>query len=269
LVDEFQDTSQHQFELVHTLTASSRRLTVVGDDAQSIYAFRGANVGNFGLFTNHYGRDAVVVELQQNYRSSGNIVVVASHLIKPNYDNDPTRKNMIAMKDAGHPVRLLMTEDASGEVNTVLQAIQQLNQQGVAFSDIAVLTRTRVIAAEFELEMKRKQIPYAFPSGTGLKDRHEVHTLLAYMTLALDDSHDEAFVIACNVPQRNITKPAVTSLTRYASTHRISLMTCARSLVFGSGALDGWNSGSARELAALRYVDSISMSCSLICQVHN
>ncbi len=193
LVDEYQDTNGSQYRIVRALAARHRNLCVVGDDDQSIYGWRGAEVAHILQFTRDWP-DATVVRLEMNYRSTAAILEHANRLIA--FNKLRHDKILRADRPGGEKPRILQCKDETEEAKTVVDDIRrQLRQPGVDAGDIAILFRTNEQPRSFEAELRRQKIPYVLIGGTSFFDRKEVRDILAYVRL-LVMPRDETLVAA-------------------------------------------------------------------------
>ena len=202
LVDEFQDTNYVQGCIVWQLTQSRRRVCVVGDDAQSIYSFRGANIDNILGFTKRYG-ETKIFKLEQNYRSTQSIVNAANSLIAKN--SEQIRKNVYSELDKGEPLMLYQAYSDLEESEIVANRIQQLRRsEGLAYSDIAILYRTNAQSRTFEEALRKRAIPYRIYGGLSFYQRKEIKDIIAYFRIICNLHDEEALKRIINYPARGI-----------------------------------------------------------------
>ncbi len=227
LVDEYQDTNFPQYRIVQLLASRERNLCVVGDDDQSIYAFRGADVGNILRFERDYP-EAQVVILEQNYRSTQNILDGASSVIL----NNPRRRPKILITDRGAGERVVWrkTTDEEGEARSVCAALLEERRRGRSLSDCAVLYRTHAQSRPIEEALRRQTLPYLLVGGVRFYERKEVKDLLSYLRLVRNRADDWAFVRAIGVPPRGFGGTSASRLSALAAEQRISLFEAARGL---------------------------------------
>lgn len=210
LVDEYQDTNFAQYLIVKKLAALHENLCVVGDDAQSIYAFRGANIENILNFKRDYP-DFKLFKLEQNYRSTSNIVNAANSIIKKNKDQIP--KNVWTENNAGNKIQLIETQTDNLEGKKVSELIHDwLHQQNASYKDFAILYRTNAQSRAFEESLRKKNIPYKIYGGLSFYQRKEIKDLIAYFRLAANHQDEEAFKRVVNYPKRGIGDTSVDSL---------------------------------------------------------
>lgn len=207
-VDEYQDTNTAQYELVRLLTASSRNLCVVGDDDQSIYGWRGADIRNILDFEKDFP-DAVVIKLEQNYRSTANILDAANQVIAHNVGRK--EKLLWTEDEAGEKIRFFNAGDEREEASWVCERIRQRHRE-IPYSGFAVLYRTHAQSRVIEEMLVRAAIPYKVFGGTRFYDRKEVKDALAYLRLVCNLSDDVSLKRIINVPRRAIGEATVALL---------------------------------------------------------
>jgi len=202
LVDEYQDTNHSQYLIIKALASRFENLFTVGDDAQSIYAFRGANIENILNFNKDYP-DAGMYKLEQNYRSSGHIVGAANALIKANEDQLP--KDIWTENPAGEPIVVHQAVSDSDEAQFVAHTIWNgINRKQQLPDQFAILYRTNAQSRAFEDSLRRRGIAYRIYGGLSFYQRKEVKDLLAYVRLCVNPNDEEAFKRAINLPSRGI-----------------------------------------------------------------
>lgn len=202
LVDEYQDTNFSQYVIVKKLAALNENICVVGDDAQSIYAFRGANIQNILNFQKDYP-DSKTFKLEQNYRSTKNIVNAANHIIENN--KEQLEKNVWTANEEGAKVKVSRTLTDNEEGNLVANDIIDLKHHNQALnSSFAILYRTNAQSRAMEEALRKKDIPYRIYGGTSFYQRKEIKDLLAYCRLTINPDDDEALKRVINYPTRGI-----------------------------------------------------------------
>ena len=202
LVDEYQDTNHSQYLIVKALASKFENICVVGDDAQSIYSFRGANIQNILNFKKDYP-DAKTVSLEQNYRSTQNIVNAANDVIAKNINQFP--KNVFSDNEIGEKIKVYRSLSDADEANFVAGNIwEQHNFSQRKFSDFAILYRTNSQTRAFEDALRRKNIPYYVYGGLSFYQRKEIKDLLAYLRLLVNENDSEAMMRIINYPTRGI-----------------------------------------------------------------
>lgn len=202
LVDEYQDTNHSQYLIVKALASKFENLCVVGDDAQSIYSFRGANIQNILNFKKDYP-DAITVSLEQNYRSTQNIVGAANTIIAKNIEQFP--KNVFSDNEVGDKIKIYRALSDADEANFVATNIWNLhNQEQKHFGDFAILYRTNSQTRALEDALRKKNIPYRVYGGLSFYQRKEVKDLIAYLRLLVNENDNEALLRIINYPGRGI-----------------------------------------------------------------
>ncbi len=214
LVDEFQDTNTTQYRLVRAIAAKERNLCVVGDDDQSIYRWRGANIRNIRGFRRDFP-DATVVKLEQNYRSTGNIVRAALGVIQPSRDREPKRLWTEALP--GDPVHVVAVRDERDEAAQVVRLIQSEVARGVDPSAMAVFYRVHAQSRVLEEALRAENLPYQVVGGMKFFERAEVKNLLSYLRLIDNPRSDADLVRVINAPARGIGDKTVDRLLELAT----------------------------------------------------
>lgn len=202
LVDEYQDTNYAQHQIVWLLTNQHQRVCVVGDDAQSIYSFRGANIDNILNFQKMYA-DSKLFKLEQNYRSTQNIVGAANSLI--HHNQRQIHKDVFSRNDVGSPIEVCQAYSDVDEANIVVRKIRNFNRrEGLQFSQMAVLYRTNAQSRSLEEALRKDSIPYRIYGGISFYQRKEIKDVIAYFRLAVNPSDEEALRRVINYPTRGI-----------------------------------------------------------------
>ena len=203
MVDEYQDTSIAQYVLVSLLSAGTRNICVVGDDDQSIYKFRGANIRNILDFEKEF-KDAQVIKLEQNYRSSKNILNAANAVIK----NNEQRKSKALWTDnnEGETIKLHTAADEYKEAMFIADEIETEVENGAKYSDFAILYRTNAQSRVLEEAFMKSSIPYRILSGLRFYDRKEIKDIIAYLRVILNPADDVSLLRIINEPKRGIGK---------------------------------------------------------------
>ncbi len=221
LVDEYQDTNRAQHRIVEQLATVNNRVCAVGDDAQSIYSFRGAKIENILEFTRLY-KEAKLFKLEQNYRSTRCIVDAANSLIAKNRNRIP--KTVFSKKEQGDPIRVSEAYSDVEEGEIVVNQIQQLRRkEHGAFSDFAILYRTNAQSRIFEEALRKRSIPYRIYGGLSFYQRKEIKDVIAYFRLAVNPSDEEAFKRVVNYPARGIGDTTVNKIIASAFDAGVSL----------------------------------------------
>ena len=221
LVDEFQDTDHIQYRLLKLLGEKHKQVFVVGDPDQSIYSFRGANYENARLFENDFKAEKII--LDKNYRSTNLILKAANQLIKHNI-NRPAAKNLESDMGLGEAPYYHRAANDFQEAFFVANEIQRLNQQGIAYEDMAVLYRNNVLSRMFEDTFIKAEIPYTIYGGISFYARREIKDALAFIRLALDFNQDFYLKRIINVPKRSIGLVSVQKLEACAKDLNLSMM---------------------------------------------
>ena len=221
-VDEYQDTNYAQYMLVRLLAQQSRNLCVVGDDDQSIYGWRGADIRNILDFEKDFP-DATVIKLEQNYRSSANILDAANQVIARNENRKD--KALWTQQGPGEMIRLYRADDEREEAAWVCEQIRALEMQGEDASRCAVLYRTNAQSRVMEEAFVRTGVKYRIYGGLRFYDRKEVKDILAYLRVMINPADDISVRRIINVPKRAIGDTTVTELARYAAEQEMPLLT--------------------------------------------
>ena len=221
LVDEYQDTNYAQHAIVWQLTQHKRRVCVVGDDAQSIYSFRGANIDNILTFQRLY-EGARLFKLEQNYRSTQTIVGAANSLIKHNRGQIP--KEVFSEKAQGQPIHVYSYYSDIEEASGVAKKVQNLNRyEHIEWNDIAILYRTNAQSRTFEEAFRKAGIPYRIFGGLSFYQRKEIKDLIAYFRLTVNPNDEEALKRVINYPARGIGDTTISKVVTKASEQGVSL----------------------------------------------
>lgn len=231
LVDEYQDTNTSQYQLIKLLTGSRARFTMVGDDDQSIYAWRGAQPENIALLQRDYPQ-LQTIKLEQNYRSTGCILKAANHLIR--YNPHTIVKQLWSELGYGEPIRIIQTKNEEEEVSRIVSEIitHQFKHRG-SFGEYAILYRSNHQASAFEKELRKHRIPYKLSGGTSYFARAEIKDILAYLRLLTNPDDDSAFLRIVNVPRREIGPVTLEKLGEYATSRQISMLRACSELGLG------------------------------------
>ena len=221
LVDEYQDTNFAQHQIVLQLTKGHEHICVVGDDAQSIYSFRGANIDNILTFTRCF-HGAKIFKLEQNYRSTQTIVEAANCLIEKN--TDQIRKTTFSEKKRGNPIQLFEAYSDIEEGEIVANKIGELRRkEHDGFNDFAILYRTNAQSRIFEAALRKRNYPYRIYGGLSFYQRKEIKDVIAYFRLAVNPHDEEAFKRIINYPARGIGDTTVNKIVQAANANNISL----------------------------------------------
>ena len=223
LVDEYQDTNFAQHRIVWQLAHQHQHVCVVGDDAQSIYSFRGANIDNILTFQDIY-KGSQLFKLEQNYRSTQTIVEAASSLINKNARQ--IHKNIFSENDLGEPLTVSEAYSDVEEGQIVVRQLRGLRQREQAdYSDFAILYRTNAQSRIFEEELRKNAIPYKIYGGLSFYQRKEIKDVIAYLRVAVNPNDEEALKRIINYPARGIGQTTVLRIIEAANNHGVSLWT--------------------------------------------
>lgn len=233
LVDEYQDTNYAQQEIVLQLTQEHGRVCVVGDDAQSIYSFRGANIDNILDFQQKYSQGTRLFKLEQNYRSTQLIVEAANSLIRKN--ERQIRKDVFSENEQGERLTLKPAYSDKEEAIIVCNDIKRIRrQEGAEYSDFAILYRTNAQSRSFEEQMRKDGIPYRIYGGLSFYQRKEIKDVIAYFRVVSNPNDEEALRRIINYPTRGIGDTTVGKIVETANMHNVSLWTVIQQpIVFG------------------------------------
>ena len=221
MVDEYQDTNTVQFLLVSLLAKKYRNLCVVGDDDQSIYKFRGANIYNILNFEKVFP-DAQVIRLEQNYRSTQNILNAANGVIANNKGRK--EKKLWTENQKGELVHFKQYDTEYDEADSVVSRINFLAMRGVQYKDMAILYRTNAQSRIFEEKLKQKNIPYAIVRGISFYDRKEIKDLMSYLKVVDSGMDDLSVKRIINVPKRGIGQTTINRLQEFAILNQMSFL---------------------------------------------
>ena len=224
LVDEYQDTNHAQYRLLQLLVAEHRNIAVVGDDAQSVYGFRGADIRNILDFKDDFP-DATVIKLEQNYRSTQTVLDAANAIISNNRDQMP--KTLWTDLGEGDSIVLRTLDDEHSEGRYVAGEIERLVDEGLARSEIAVFYRMNSQSRVLEDTLVRREIPYQVVGGTKFYDRAEVKDAIAYLTLLINGQDAVSFQRVANTPRRGLGQTSLSRVLTHAQTTGVSIWEAA------------------------------------------
>ena len=249
LVDEFQDTNRAQYEVIKLLAKKNENVCVVGDDAQSIYAFRGADIRNILDFAKDYPKSQTF-RLEQNYRSTKNILSAADRLIKFNVDQ--LKKDLWTDNPSGEPARLLDCYDDRDEGHQILATIQnEIVAEQRALKDFAILYRTNAQSRSLEDVLRRNGVPYIIVGGIRFYERKEIKDVLAYLRMLVNQKDDESLLRTVNYPSRGIGDTSLERIMEFARVANLGLFEACLRVVEVTSLQD-------------RAKKSVSQFCSLI-----
>ena len=225
LVDEYQDTNYAQHAIVNLLTKDNHHICVVGDDAQSIYSFRGANIDNILQFNRQYP-EAITLKLERNYRSTQNIVDAANSIIRHN--KEQIEKTVFSENEKGDKILLMPSSSDKVEASKVIGHISRLHRsEDVALSEIAILYRTNAQSRSFEDALRERNIPYRIYGGLSFYQRKEIKDIIAYFRLVTNLNDEEAFKRIVNYPARGIGNTTLRKIFTASREHNVSLWAVA------------------------------------------
>jgi DNA helicase-2/ATP-dependent DNA helicase PcrA len=220
LVDEYQDTSPEQLALLQALCSKERNICAVGDDDQAIYGWRGAAADNIAAFGRHFGGAKQII-LNQNYRSTGNILAAANAVIAKNTNRQA--KVLFTADAAGEPVRVIECIDADDEAQFICESVRRLHFEGQAYKDMAVLYRSNVQARAFEAALSADRLLYRVVGGQSFFDKKEVRDALAFLGVVHNSQDEVALRRIVNVPSRGIGPQSLERLADFAQKRGCSL----------------------------------------------
>ncbi len=225
LVDEYQDTNHAQHLFLHELVKDHHRICAVGDDDQSIYRWRGANIENILNFNTAYP-NTKIVRMEQNYRSTKTILAAAAHVVKNNTNRHP--KTLWTDGETGEKVKIINLFDQNAEAYWIGDEIQRLNsEQKIPYGHQAIFYRTNAQSRLFEEECVKRGIPYSIVGATAFYQRKEIKDAIAYARMLVNPSDVVSFERIVNVPKRKLGKKSVQTLIDYASRTKISILQAA------------------------------------------
>jgi len=222
MVDEFQDTNRLQMDLIHQIVRGHNNITVVGDDDQSIYGWRGAEVKNILNFPKEF-KSCEVIKLERNYRSSAEILAVANAAIAQNKNRHGKILRAENAQDTGELPEVFILEREEDECDFVVSEVQHFMRQGYQYKDFAVLYRSNTQGGLIESALRRSNIPYTITGGTSIFDRKEVKDIMAYLKQALA-ANEVSLRRIINVPTRGIGETTIEKLTEYALANKINFV---------------------------------------------
>ncbi|NDW19642.1 ATP-dependent DNA helicase [Dysgonomonas sp. 216] len=260
LVDEYQDTNFAQYLIVKQLAEAHHRVSVVGDDAQSIYSFRGANIDNILNFQSNYP-EARIFKLEQNYRSTQNIVNAANSLISQN--KEQIKKNIYSEKEEGEKIELASAFSDFEEGIIVTNRILELRHaKSEPYKDFVILYRTNAQSRVFEESLRKKNIPYRIYGGLSFYQRKEIKDVIAYFRLIVNPFDEEAFKRIINYPTRGIGQTTLNKIVSVARLHNVSLWEIINKPLEYNLEV---NSGTAKKLSGFReMIDSFIEQLSVL-----
>ena len=220
LIDEYQDTNEAQYILTKMISSKNRKITCVGDDSQSIYSFRGANYKNILNFEKDY-KDAKTILLEENYRSTSNILDAANQVIRNNKQRKD--KNLWTSRGAGEKIKYYRAFNEKDEAQYIIRKTKELVNKGVEYKDIAVLYRTNAQSRVIEEEMLKENMPYRVIGSFYFYSRKEIKDLIAYLRLIHNSKDNISLLRVINTPKRGIGLKTIENLTEIADKKGISI----------------------------------------------
>ena len=224
MVDEYQDTNRAQYAITQLLAAKNRNIMVVGDDDQSIYSWRGADLRNILEFESDYP-EAKVVKLEQNYRSVGNILAAANAVIANNQHRK--EKRLFTDSGDGEKISVYLATDERDEGRWIAGEIDRRRAEGTSYNNMAVFYRTNAQSRMLEDMLLRAGVPYRIVGGTRFFDRAEIRDVMAYLTLVVNPADDIAAKRGVNVPRRGIGKTTIERIDQYGREMNMPFLTAA------------------------------------------
>ena len=232
LVDEYQDTNHAQYALTQLLAAKHRNIMVVGDDDQSIYSWRGADLSNILDFEKDYP-EAHVVKLEENYRSTGNILAAANAVIENNLMRK--RKTLFTLQEEGEKIMVFTASDERDEGRWIAAEIEHQHGNGTSYNQMAVFYRTNAQSRMLEDMLLRAGVPYRLVGGTRFFDRAEIRDVMAYLNLVVNPANDIAAQRVINVPKRGIGNTTIEHIRTVAAVNRCTFLQAAELCMLDEG----------------------------------
>ena len=232
LVDEYQDTNHAQYALTQLLAAKHRNIMVVGDDDQSIYSWRGADLSNILDFEKDYP-EAHVVKLEENYRSTGNILAAANAVIENNLMRKP--KTLFTLQGEGEKIMVFTASDERDEGRWIAAEIEHQHGNGTSYNQMAVFYRTNAQSRMLEDMLLRAGVPYRLVGGTRFFDRAEIRDVMAYLNLVVNPANDVAAQRVINVPKRGIGNTTIEHIRTVAAGNRCTFLQAAELCMLDEG----------------------------------
>ena len=255
-VDEYQDTNHVQYAITNLLAARHRNLMVVGDDDQSIYSWRGADIQNILDFEKDYP-DARVVRLEQNYRSTGHILAAANAVVANNSRRKP--KRLFTDAGDGEKIQVFQASDERDEGRWIGSEIEKLHDGGTSYDDMAVFYRTNAQSRILEDMFLRAGVPYKIVGGTRFFDRAEVRDVMAYLKLVVNPDDDVAALRVVNTPRRGVGTTSINKIRELAADEGISFFSACQMAIAETGLL-----GAKVRSALAEFTGVIEASCHFI-----
>lgn len=221
MIDEYQDTNNLQYKLIDLIARKNFNLCVVGDENQSIYGFRGANISNILNFEKNYS-NSKIIKLEENYRSTSTILEAANEVIKNNTSSKD--KKLWTQKGSGDLIQVLECDNGRDEVNKIIELIKEEHQNGVPYKDITILYRTNAQSRIFEEGFLRYNIPHKVFGGISFYSRAEIKDIVAYLSVITNPRDELNLTRILNVPKRKLGDKGLEKLIEYSQENKISLL---------------------------------------------
>ncbi len=221
MIDEYQDTNNLQYKIIDLIARKSSNLCVVGDENQSIYGFRGANILNILNFENNYN-NAKIIKLEENYRSTTTILDAANELIKNNKSSKD--KKLWTQNGKGDLIKVLACDNARDEVSRIIEIIKRNHQNGIAYRDMTILYRTNAQSRLFEEGFLRYNIPHKVFGGISFYSRAEIKDIIAYLSIIVNPQDELNLQRIINVPKRKVGEKGIEKIITYARENNLNLL---------------------------------------------
>ena len=221
MIDEYQDTNNLQYKIIDLIARKSSNLCVVGDENQSIYGFRGANILNILNFENNYN-NAKIIKLEENYRSTTTILDAANELIKNNKSSKD--KKLWTQNGKGDLIKVLACDNARDEVSRIIEIIKENHQNGIAYRDMTILYRTNAQSRLFEEGFLRYNIPHKVFGGVSFYSRAEIKDIIAYLSIIVNSQDELNLQRIINVPKRKVGEKGIEKIVTYARENNLNLL---------------------------------------------
>ena len=221
MIDEYQDTNNLQYKIIDLIARKSSNLCVVGDENQSIYGFRGANILNILNFETNYN-NAKIIKLEENYRSTTTILDAANELIKNNKSSKD--KKLWTQNGKGDLIKVLACDNARDEVSRIIEIIKKNHQNGIAYRDMTILYRTNAQSRLFEEGFLRYNIPHKVFGGVSFYSRAEIKDIIAYLSIIVNPQDELNLQRIINVPKRKVGEKGIEKIITYARENNLNLL---------------------------------------------
>ena len=221
MIDEYQDTNNLQYKIIDLIARKSSNLCVVGDENQSIYGFRGANILNILNFENNYN-NAKIIKLEENYRSTTTILDAANELIKNNKSSKD--KKLWTQNGKGDLIKVLACDNARDEVSRIIEIIKENHQNGIPYRDMTILYRTNAQSRVFEEGLLRYSIPHKVFGGISFYSRAEIKDIIAYLSIIVNPQDELNLQRIINVPKRKVGEKGIEKIIAYARENNLNLL---------------------------------------------